>query len=624
MCGIAGYLSLRPPGDGVLEAMTTTLAHRGPDADGFYRDRHEHWSVGLGHRRLSVIDLEASRQPMATADERHVVSFNGEIYNFQTLRAELEAQGRTFRTRGDTEVLLQGYAHWGEAVVERLQGMFAFAIWDRLTGSLFLARDQLGVKPLHFAWDGQHFVFGSEIKALLASGVVSHDVDLDALGLYLESQFIPGPLTIHRAIRKLAPGEALRIRGGQLESWRYWQPHYRPKADFEESEALAQLEVELRKSVESMMVADVPLGSFLSGGIDSSLVSALMTDIGGRPINTFHIGFVGRDAQSEHEKADIVARHIGAHHHVLMMEGKEIVEAFDDFGRVFDEPYGDPAAVPTLLLAQMARRQVTVALTGEGADELFSGYGNYLRHEAVQRWAKPLTGRWSPLPPLVRMLPARLRKDRGLKAITTPPSRRYVTVPHVFDHLLKPGLFSAGLLAGQTREMADFAQPFYEECDTAYEIERAMYVDLRLWLPDDLMVKMDRATMAHSLEARVPFLDHRFVEFCARLHPRFKQNGPTTKYLLKQLAMRYLPGTIVHRSKQGFMPPLADWIAGQLGDRVRGALTSLDRRGLFQPGVLDKLLADHQSGGARHGGRLWVLLMLENWFEHHAADWRLG
>lgn len=582
MCGIVGFLGVAAQPDSVLEAMTASLAHRGPDADGFHRDG----ALGLGHRRLAVIDVEASRQPMVSADGRYVIVYNGELYNFAALRDELVAAGREFRTRGDTEVLLQAYAHWGEAVLERLQGMFAFAVWDKQRRSLFLARDQLGVKPLHYAWDGRTLVFGSELKALLAHPAVSREIDLNAIGLYLESQFIASPFTIYRSVRKLDAGHAMLLEGGQLRIWRYWLPDYSPKFAFDEAEALAALEKALRVSVQSMLVADVPLGSFLSGGIDSSLISALITDLRGAPIDTFHLGFEGRRTESEHEQAAIVARHIGSRHHVLMLTADELLAGFDRFAAVYDEPFGDPAALPTLLLAGLARQHVTVALTGEGADEVFAGYGNYARRAAEERLTRVLGARGSPVPAMLRLLPPKLRKDRLLKAIATPRSRRYVTIPNVFDHLLKPGLFSAPLMAAQQVQMADAAERFFDECNSGSYIDRVMYVDLRLWLPDDLLVKVDRATMAHSLEARVPYLDHRFVEFAARLDPGLKQRGLTTKYLLKQLAQKYLPDEIVHRRKQGFVPPLVEWFAGQLDGRVRTALSpqGLGGRGLFRAG----------------------------------------
>ena len=619
MCGLAGYLSARPGEPGVLERMTACLAHRGPDADGFFRDG----PVALGHRRLSIIDLAGSPQPMSTPDGELTVIFNGEIYNFREVREALEARGHRFRTHGDTEVLLYAYREYGEAMLGHLRGMFAFALWDRRRARLFLARDHLGVKPLYYRWDGTSLVFGSEVKALLAHPAVSREIDLDALGLYLECQYIPSPLSIYRGVRKLEPGHALRVEGGTLTTWEYWRPDYSAKLELGEEEALARLDAELRRSVEGMLVSDVPLGSFLSGGVDSSLVSALMVDVSGRPIDTFTLGFEGEQAVSEHRHAELVARHIGATSHVLMMSQRELADSFEHWVDAFDEPFADPAALPTLLLARLTRRHVTVALTGEGADEVFSGYGNYRKRVREERISGPLGSRYSPLHHLVGLLPARLRKDRMLKAIGERKSRRYVTIPHVFDAELARDVYLDAFRERQRSRMADFAERHFEACNSPEYIDRLMYVDARLWLPDDLLTKVDRASMAHSLEARVPYLDHRFFEFCARLDPRLKQHGASGKHILKKLAARYLPETTVQRAKQGFVPPLAEWFAGLLRGDVQSALgpQGLGRRGLLRPEALERLRGAPRANDV---GRVWALLVLEKWFERYAPDFSVA
>jgi asparagine synthase (glutamine-hydrolysing) len=369
-----------------------------------------------------------------------------------------------------------------------------------------------------------------------------------------------------------------------------------------------------------MLVSDVPLGSFLSGGIDSSVVSALMVDVSGRPIDTFTLGFEGERAVSEHVHADRVARHIGARNHVLMLGQDELLGAFENWVEAFDEPFADPAALPTMLLARLTRRHVTVALTGEGADEVFSGYGNYRKRVNEERITSLLGATLSPLRYAVRLLPPRLRKDRLLKALGERRSRRYVTIPQVFDVALRPQLFSSRFLAAQASSMADHAERFYEECNSRHYIDRLMYIDARLWLPDDLLTKVDRATMAYSLEARVPYLDHEFFQFCARLDPALKQRGRTGKYLLKKLAEKLLPREIVHRNKQTFMPPLAEWFEGRLKRDTQAALSAegLGRRGLFREGALQTIAHEHYSGRRNHVGRLWALLMLEKWFQRYA------
>ncbi len=629
MCGLSGYFISQGTAHhydhaDVLRRMNRRLAHRGPDSEGYF----ESGPIHLGHRRLSVIDIAASIQPMTTADQRHTLVFNGEVYNFKKLRAEMETAGRVFRTAGDTEVVLQAIAYWGEASLQKFEGMFAFAAWDSVEQTLFCARDHLGVKPLYYFWDGKLFAFGSELKALLEHPQVKREIDLDAMGLFLECQYIPTPLTIYKGIRKLAAGSALKLEHGKLREWQYWNPSYLDKPDWTEQESLAALDSELRRSVESMLVADVPLGAFLSGGIDSSLIAALMTDITGTPIETFNLGFQGNDkvndaTQSEHAQAARVAAHIGAKHHALMVSPDDVLAAFDSWVDVFDEPFGDQAALPTMLLSKLTRQHVTVALTGEGADELFSGYGNYRKRISEERFTRALGA--TPLAGMVAHLPAAIAKDRVMKAIGQPLEKRYTTIPNVFDQATHRALFSDAFLAAQKTLIADYAAAQFRQCDAKDYLEKIMYVDMRLWLPDDLLTKVDRATMAYSLEARVPYLDHKFVEFVARLSPSLKQNGKVTKYLLKKLAEKYLPHEIVHRGKQGFVMPLSPWIEGGLKKHVETALgpDGLAKRGLFREGALKALLADHRAGRSNHSGRLWALTGLELWFQRYEPNFSL-
>jgi len=628
MCGLSGYVvgssTHAYNRTDVLRRMNRRLAHRGPDAEGYFEFGPAH----LGHRRLSVIDIAASIQPMTTADERHTLVFNGEVYNFKKLRLEMETAGRVFRTAGDTEVVLQAIAHWGEASLQKFEGMFAFAAWDTVAQTLFCARDHLGVKPLYYFWDGQLFAFASELKALLEHPQVTREIDLDAMGLFLECQYIPTPLTIYKGIRKLAAGHALKLANGKLREWQYWNPSYLNKPDWTEEESLAKLDTELRRSVESMLVADVPLGAFLSGGIDSSLIAALMTDITGKPIETFNLGFQSNDrvsdaTQSEHAQAARVAAHIGAKHHALMVSPGDALAAFDSWVDVFDEPFGDQAALPTMLLSKLTRQHVTVALTGEGADELFAGYSNYRKRVSEERFTSVLGA--MPLARLVAHLPSAIAKDRVMKAIGQPLEKRYTTIPNIFDQSSHRALFSDALLAAQKTHIADYAAAQFRQCDAEDYLEKIMYVDMRLWLPDDLLTKVDRATMAYSLEARVPYLDHKFVEFVAQLSPTLKQNGKITKYLLKKLAEKYLPHEIVHRGKQGFVMPLSPWLEGGLKKHVENALgpDGLDKRGLFRDGALTTLLAEHSAGRSNHAGRLWALTVLELWFQRHEPNFSL-
>jgi asparagine synthase (glutamine-hydrolysing) len=629
MCGLSGFVDLggstRDAGE-VLQRMNRRLSHRGPDAEGYFQQG----PASLGHRRLSVIDIAASIQPMSTADGSHTMVFNGELYNYRALREQLEATGRIFRTAGDTEVMLQAVAQWSDGALAKLQGMFAFAIWDAQTQSLFAARDHLGVKPFHYFWDGKLFAFASELKALLEHPGISTEIDLDAVGLFLECQYIPAPLTIYKHIRKLPAGHALRLHKGALKIWQYWNPDYANKPGWDEAESLSRLETELRRSVESMLVADVPLGAFLSGGVDSSLVSAMMAEITGKQIDTFNLGFQHNDksfdtSQSEHEQAATVARHIGSRHHSLMVTPDDVLAAFESWVDVFDEPFGDQAALPTMLLSRLTRQHVTVALTGEGADELFSGYANYAKRVKEERFTAVLGHQYSPLRSLVPHMPALWQKDRIIKALALPHPQRYATIPNLFDRATHAALFSDALLAQQTSHIADYAAAFFGQCNSLSYLEKIMNVDMRLWLPDDLLTKVDRATMAYSLEARVPYLDPKFVEFVAQLDPALKQNGKTTKYLLKKLAEKYLPHDIIYRPKQGFVMPLTQWLDGALRPRMEHAMgdAGLDKRGLFRDGALQRVLREHRAGRSNHAGRLWALTVLELWFARYAPDFSL-
>jgi asparagine synthase (glutamine-hydrolysing) len=621
MCGIAGFHDTANRSADVLRAMVRSIRHRGPDAEGF----HESGPIHLGHRRLSVVDLAGSRQPLFNEDGSVAVVFNGEIYNYLELRGALLALGHRFATSGDTETLVHGYEAWGTAMLKRLRGMFAFAIWDENTQRLFVARDQLGVKPVYYYWDGALFAFASELKALLEHPGVPRQIDLEALNLYLECQYIPAPRSIFQRVRKLLPGHALVLESGNLSEFSYWTPDYSHKEKLTDKEAVDLVDAGLRESVRGMLMADVPLGAFVSGGVDSSLIAAIMTDCAGRRIDTFNVGFAGGVVESEHEHAAKVARHIGSAHHTLMVEASAVLDAFEGWVDIFDEPFGDQAALPTLLLSEFARREVTVALTGEGADEVFGGYGNYAKRQREERITGWLGGRWSPWPRIFPALPAVLRKDRIAKSAARPLNERYATIPNIFDEALRPGLYSECFARATSERIAQYAARYFDECNSASYYDHLLHVDSRLWLPDDLLTKVDRATMAHSLEARVPYLDHVFYETCARLDPGLKLRDGKGKYVLKKVAEKYLPKDIVYRNKQGFMMPLKSWLGQELRVRVEESLgpTGLRKRNLFQADALSRLAHDHYSGRKNHSMRLWVLLVLELWFSRYVPDFQL-
>lgn len=622
MCGICGYLTPETINPAVLGRMLGRLRHRGPDEEGVYHS----FPAALGHRRLCIIDKSGSRQPLFNEDRTLVLIYNGELYNFQELRQELLRLGHHFTTNGDSEVLIHAYEEYGPAMLKKTAGMFAFALWDEKNQSLFMARDQIGVKPLHYYWDGQTFVFASELKALMEHPAVSRQIDLDALGLYLQCQYIPAPLSVFHKVRKLPPGHWLSLKDGRLDIQPYWRPDYRDKLDLTEEDAVRLLEESLKESVRGMLISDVPLGAFISGGIDSGLVAALMTDISGRKIETFNLGFKDRlGAKSEHLEAEAVARHLSTHHHTLMIDSSDILENVAHLTDIFDEPFADNAALPTMMLAKLTRQYVTVVLTGEGADEVFSGYGNYQKRVREERWTGLLGGRWSPLKAMVALLPARWQKDRFLFALGQPTNRRHVTIPNLIHESRRRTFFTETFWNGLKTRLSDWAAKYYDECNSEYYLDRILHVDLRLWLPDDLLTKVDRATMAYSLEARVPYLDHRFLEITCRLDPGLKQHGPTTKYILKKLAEKYLPFDIVHRPKQGFVFPLAEWLRTNLRDYCRNFLSPerVQRRGLLRPEVVAGLLNEHLSGRKNNSFRLWSFLILELWFDRYQPDFEL-
>lgn len=610
MCGFTGWVDSHPQSKDILEKMTDTLIHRGPDASGIYCKG----SVGLGHRRLSIIDLAGSRQPMLSVDARYALSFNGEIYNFRELREELQSLGCQFLTNGDTEVLLQALIVWGEEALSRLSGMFAFAFWDGETETLLLARDHLGVKPLYIYRDAQRIVFGSELKAILAHPACSREINPTAIGLYLECQYIPAPLTIFQKIQKVPPAYVLRYQRGCLDQRCYWTPSYLPKIVCDEETALAMLEQELRRSVRSMLVADVPLGAFVSGGIDSSLIAALIQAESGRQVNIFSIAL--NHSHGEQQHAQHVASYLGAKFHPLIVTPNDLMGALH---HKFDEPLGDQAALPTLLLSQLTRNHVKVVLTGEGADEIFAGYSNYPKRLKEASLCSLL--HQSPLPYLYPLMPMKLRKSRLCKAMARPLSRRYTTIPNLFDRESFGSLLSRSFLGAQESSLEPFAESYFYECDSEEYLDKMLHIDTRLWLTDDLLTKVDRATMAHSLEARVPYLDHRLVEFAARLPAHYKLRGFEGKVLLKRWSAKGLiPHEIAHRPKWGFVMPLGDWMANELKPMLDDAFSQhgLMGRNIFRPKFIEKM---RDQGKKSDATRLFSLLSLELWFRNYAPDY---
>jgi asparagine synthase (glutamine-hydrolysing) len=625
MCGLAGILDLhgtRAIGRERIRRMTEAVRHRGPDGEGL----HVEPGLALGHRRLAVIDLAGGAQPMASAGGRLRIVYNGEIYNFRELRADLETRGHRLHTRSDTEVILAAFAQWGPTCLDRLRGMFAFALWDATEQRLFLARDRLGEKPLYVATTADGLLlFGSEIGAVLAGMAEIPPLDLEAVADYLTYGYVPDPKSIYRGIRKLAPGHFFDVRRGTSTppSIRYWRPEFGGEPHRGKPADLAhELEARLREAVRLRLVADVPLGAFLSGGLDSSGVVALMAQAGTGPVTTCSIGF-GDPAFDESAHARQVAERCGTRHHEERVEVEASQALITELAAVYGEPFADSSALPTWIVSRMARRHVTVALTGDGGDEVFAGYRRYpllVREEAVRAklpagLRRAIFGPLASVYPKLDWAPRPLRAKATFEALATDAAGghlRAVTAMPQADrrHLLSPDFLEALDSYDPASVLADHAAA----AGTADPLARAQYVDLMTWLPGRMLVKVDRASMAHGLELRPPFLDHELVEWAARLPGAAKLQGMAGKLVLKRALQPHLPAELLHRPKQGFTLPLAGWLRRELRPRLetlcnRGPLTDI---GLFQPAGLRRLAADHAAARRDHTPLLWGLLMLDS------------
>jgi asparagine synthase (glutamine-hydrolysing) len=642
MCGIAGILG-QAGGEfaPVAARMAGTMRHRGPDDHGAWSDPGA--GIALGHVRLSILDLSSNgHQPMASADGRYVVSYNGEIYNFAELRKELEASGAIFRGHSDTEVLLASVSRWGmEAAVQRFNGMFAFALWDRPARTLFLGRDRLGEKPLYYGWAGGVFLFASELKALRACPDFKEEIDRDSLALFLRYGYIPAPHCIFRGFRKLPAGTLLAVRAGpgRPEPVPYWslkEVAERGAAEpfrGSDGEAITHLDGLLREAVRLRMVADVPLGAFLSGGIDSSTVVALMQAQSSRPIKTFSIGF-HESSYDEAKFASDVARHLGTDHTELYATPAEAQAVIPRLPALYDEPFADSSQVPTFLVSELARRQVTVSLSGDGGDEVFGGYNRYFLGQRI--WAGI---KW--MPKFVRLGAGQVLRVlspqtwnalfRGAGPVL--PNR--VTVQNPGDKLQKLadvltmddpralywGLVSlwknsADVVPGSAEPTTVFNEPRHRTSLTDF-LQQMMFMDTMMYLPDDILVKVDRASMGVSLEARVPILDHRIVEFAWRIPVSMKIRNGQGKWILRRVLDRYVPGRVIDRPKMGFGVPIDSWLRGPLRDWGESLLEERRLRGggFFDPRPIREKWLEHQSGRRNWQYLLWCVLMFQAWLD---------
>ncbi len=614
MCGIAGIAThdgLRDDDPALVDRMLRSLAHRGPDDQYMQGDGR----AMLGARRLSIIDLEGGRQPQTDESGLILASQNGEIYNFVELREELLREGHTFTTRSDTETIVHLYEEHGPAFVEHLRGMFAIAIWDGRSGRLILARDRLGKKPLYWHLAHGRLTYGSELKAILEDPDLDRVVDRDALALYLHYQYVPAPWSIMTGVAQLPAASILVWDGGDPQVTRYWSPAYGPKVrrDVRDDEDEG-LEI-IREAVRLRLRSDVPVGVFLSGGMDSSVVTAVMAEQSAEPVRTFSIGFEN-ESFDELRYARAVADRYGTIHteEVVALDAIELLPSLADH---FDEPFGDPSAIPTYRVAQLAASQLKVVLTGDGGDESFGGYSRYRAHRvfgALDVVPTPLlraaarSGRIATTP-----FGRRSRMHRRMRLADAyfglDPDRRYVQLMTIFNHPER-----AQLLGDGNGTSSGYLLDKLQDGPTE-PIDRMLRADLLSYLPDDLLVKMDRATMANSLEARAPLLDHHLVEFAARLPVERKIDGGNQKVLLRSIAKRLMPADHIDRPKMGFTPPMGDWFRGELGGRFQELVLAPDAasRDHLDPAIAKRFLEEHRSGRVDHEHQLWMLLMFELW-----------
>jgi asparagine synthase (glutamine-hydrolysing) len=639
MCGICGAVWTGPEASlerGLLERMMDRLVHRGPDDAGLYRDDH----AALGFRRLSIIDLAGGHQPLSNEQQTIWTVFNGEIYNFPALRRRLEAKGHQLRSSGDTEVLVHLYEDEGPRMFSLLRGMFALAIWDAHRRTLILARDRLGQKPLVYCHDRNRLVFASELKALLAlpEEIIPRDLDSLALDSYLNYGYVPHPRTMLAGTCKLPPAHYAVWRGGVLRVERYWNPNWNVERARRAGEDVEELRATLSDAVREQMISDVPLGAFLSGGIDSTIIAGLMQQHSARPVKTFAIGFPD-PPYDETQFAELAARHLGTDHQTFIVEPKAW-ETMPDLAWQFDEPFADSSALPTWYVARETRRAVTVALTGDAGDELFGGYDRYralafseLFHQLPAGPRRLLGGTIGRVLPRSGRPKTRLRKlERFFEHINDPPAARYLGWMTTFDepgrlrlyaneHLDLLASTAAALPDQSDADPASLLTKAFAAAGRRDPVTRAMVADLLTYLPGDLLVKVDLASMAHSLECRGPFLDHRVVELAIAmpLERKIQPRRGRSKIILKQAFPDLLPAPIRKRAKMGFGVPISRWFREELKHELREVL--LDRvaldRGLFRPEAVRELLDEHIEGKREHSYRLWALLMLELWFRKH-------
>lgn len=624
MCGISGFYSVENKfSEAELHSMTDTLARRGPDASGYYMDD----TVGLGHRRLSIIDLSSSaNQPMHSGNNRYVMVYNGEVYNYREIASELKLNHKTdFKTYSDSEVILEAYIQYGPAFLQKLNGMFALAIYDKQKKELFVCRDRIGIKPFYFFWDGKNFAFASELKALTKLKFIPLELNKNAMYNFLHMGFIPAPQSVYKSIKKLEAGTWMRIAKNNLEYHSFWQVNQQvtEKIITNEKEALVKLSELLMSSVQYQIRSDVPFGVFLSGGIDSSLITANAVNLSGVQVNTFSIGFE-ENKFNESTYARSVANYLNTSHHEFIVSHKDAIELIDTIYEAYSEPFGDSSAIPTMLVSKLARQHVTVTLSGEGGDELFFGYGAY-------QWARRLN---NPLIKHFRHQIATLLKKYSKNYNRHADYFLYPTEELQYSHILSQEQYYFSLkelnkillpdfinhdLVQSTELLTNFGIEIKNLRRALNPMERQAIFDLQFYLQGDLLTKVDRASMHFSLETRVPYLDHRIIDFTLNLSPDLKYRNGVSKYLLKEILYQYVPKKFFDRPKQGFAIPLAKWLKNDLYFLIEECLSKniITKYNIVNYEYVEGLKKEFLSGKEFYYSRIWLLIMLHKWLMKH-------
>ncbi len=627
MCGIAGWADLgdkpsQNSGEAVLHRMCKRMKHRGPDSEGLWTDE----TVALGMRRLSIIDLHTGEQPVYSEDKSIVVVMNGELYNFREVRSDLEKRGHQFETQTDTEILPHLYEEYGDAMLEHINGMFAFALWDKRKQKLLIARDRFGEKPLYYGvFDGK-LIFASEPKVLLANPAVKAEINLDSLRSYLSFDYVPAPNSIYKNIYKLPAAHLLILEKGEVKTRRYWNLTFQRNGNMPTIEKAAdELRELLADAVRMRLVSDVPLGILLSGGVDSSTVAALATQFSTEKEKTFSIGFE-EDSFDESKYARQVAKHLNTEHYEEKLSVEKAADLILEIGTWLDEPLSDGSLIPTFLLSRFVRKHVTVALGGDGGDEIFAGYPMYYAHKVADIYGKvPRFLRNGLIEPIVNNLPVSNRNmsfDYKAKRFVAASKYDLVTRHHSFFGSFsideQQSLLNREVLAATSNDIYKGAKDLLKITDAPTEIEQMQFLDINYYMAEDILTKVDRASMAVSLEVRAPFLDPRVAQFAAQLPLEYKLKGSKGKYILKKAVEPLLPKNILHRPKKGFGIPIADWLKGRLNPLMHELLDSkrLKNQGLFNEKFVQKLIKEHETNVASHHKQLWTLLVFQLWLDN--------